>query len=96
MTEEEIELAMTAAAARDDFEEATRLRNALFLMRAGGGSQSDLDADFAGIRRQQPGAMGIGSQFPRPARPDGWKPPTKPDLMTRGSSRRGKGRAGKR
>ncbi len=96
MTEEEIEVAMTAAAARDDFEEATRLRNALFVLRAGGETESDDSADFAGIRRQQPGAMGIGSQFPKPARPAGWTPPTKPDLMTRGNSRRGKGRAGDR
>jgi hypothetical protein len=88
-----IERAMADAAAREDFEEAARLRNQLFVARAGGDSadgddSAAPDADFAGIRRQQPGAMGIGSQHPRPARPAGWTPPVKPSPMTRATGRR--------
>ena len=87
----EIERAMATAAARDDFEEAARLRNRLFVARQAG-SDGDGDAaeeaDFAGIRRQQPGAMGIGSQRPVPAKPPGWKPPAKPSPMTRNTGRR--------
>lgn len=87
----ELERAMAAAAAREDFEEAARLRNQLFVLRAGGGGD-DAGADFAGLIRQRPGAMGIGSQHPVPDRPPGWKPPKKPDPLTRGTGRRGKGR----
>ncbi|CAN5346848.1 hypothetical protein BH09PSE4_BH09PSE4_13350 [soil metagenome] len=83
-----IEQAMAEAAAREDFEEAARLRNQLFVARAGGGSAESEDADFAGVRRQQPGAMGIGSQHPVPARPADWRPPKKPDPGTANRSRR--------
>ncbi len=69
MTIDDLEAAMAAAAARDDFEEAARLRNALFVLRAGGEGAGE--GDFAGLSRQQPGAMGIGTQHPRPARPAG-------------------------
>lgn len=88
-----LEAAMTAAAARDDFEEAARLRNALFVARGGGTGSSDGEADgadYAGLQRQRPGAMGIGSQHPRPDRPAGWTPPTKPPSLTARTGRRGK------
>ena len=88
MTTDELEAAMAAAAARDDFEEAARLRNELMVRRAAGGGEAD--GDFAGLKRQQPGAMGIGTQHPRPAPPAGWVRPKKPDPMTAGRSRRGK------
>ncbi|MES2754169.1 MAG: UvrB/UvrC motif-containing protein [Pseudomonadota bacterium] len=87
----ELSAAMTAAAARDDFEEAARLRNELFVLRAGGQAAAE-GGDFAGIKRQQPGAMGIGSQHPRPAAPSGWTKPRKPPTQTTNTSRRGKGR----
>ena len=44
----------------------------------------ELDADPAQIHAQVPGAMGIGTQHPRPVPPAGWKRPKKPDPMTRG------------
>ncbi len=65
---------MRAAADAGEFELAARLRDAL---RA-------LDADPAQIHAQVPGAMGIGTQHPRPVPPAGWKRPKKPDPMTRG------------
>lgn len=68
---------MDAAAAAGDFERAATLRDAL---RA-------LDFDPAEIHAQVPGAMGIGTQHPRPEAPAGWKAPKKPDPMTRGRKR---------
>lgn len=65
---------MHAAAAAGEFERAAKLRDEL---RA-------LSADPAAIHKPVPGAMGIGTQHPRPERPPGWKPPRKPDPMTRG------------
>ena len=72
-----LEAEMHAAAAANDFERAARLRDAL---RA-------LDFDPAEIHAQVPGAMGIGTQHPKPERPSGWKPPRKPDPMTKGGKR---------
>lgn len=82
---------MAEAAARDDFEEAARLRNRLFVARQAGLGEDDaaLEGDFSQIARQQPGAMGIGSQHPRPSKPAGWKPPRKPSPMTTKTGRRG-------
>ena len=68
---------MHAAAAAGEFERAARLRDEL---RA-------LDFDPAAIHAQVPGAMGIGTQHPKPERPPGWKPPRKPDPMTGGNKR---------
>ncbi len=65
---------MHAAAAAGDLERAAKLRDEL---RA-------LSTDPAEIHKPVPGAMGIGTQHPRPERPPGWKPPKKPDPMTRG------------
>ena len=74
---------MADAAARDDFEEAARLRNRLFVARQAGLGEDDVAPEPGGdIARQQPGAMGIGSQHPRPSKPEGWKPPRKPPPMT--------------
>ena len=62
----------------------------LFVARQSDDTKDDPDADFAGLSRQQPGAMGIGSQHPAQSRPAGWSPPAKPDLMTANRSRGGK------
>lgn len=72
---------MDEAAARLDFEEARRLRDQIALIRVGADT---LDVDTTGLIRQQPGAMGIGSNRARAVRPDGWSPPQKPDPMTKG------------
>ena len=73
---------MQEAADREDFEAAAALRNELLVLRQAGGGDGG-GADYAGLKRPQPGAMGIGTQHPVPARPKGWKPPRKPDPMTR-------------
>jgi len=83
-TLEDLNAAMDAAAARLDFEEARRLRDRIALLRNGADT---LDVDTAGLMRQQPGDMGIGSNRARVARPEGWTPPRKPDPMTKGRSR---------
>jgi hypothetical protein len=92
---EDIRLRMEAAARAMDFEEATRLRDQLNLIRGGASRAEAEQADTSGIGRQQPGAMGLGTSQQRVTPPpSGWKPPRKPDPLTTGRSRRG-GRAPK-
>lgn len=95
----DLEIAMAEAAAAQNYEEATRLRNAIQVARQAGlaaaeeGFEAEADdapADFAGLSRQEPGKMGIGSQVPRRAPPEGWTPPKKPDPMTAGHKRGGR------
>jgi hypothetical protein len=69
-----LEAEMKAAAAAGDYERAAQLRDAL---RA-------IDADEGEIHAPVPGRMGIGTQHPKPERPKGWKPPKRPDPMTKG------------
>ncbi len=89
MTEtiEELRLRMEAAAAAMDFEEASRLRDRISLLR-GAEPDADSEIDTSGLERQQPGRMGLGTSQQRMTPPPGWKPPKKPDPMTRGRSRR--------
>ncbi|MDF7773652.1 UvrB/UvrC motif-containing protein [Sphingomonas sp. AOB5] len=88
----ELQDRMDAAAAALDFEEARKLRDRINLMRGGASREDAEQADTAGLVRQKPGAMGIGTSQQRVTPPQGWKPPRKPDPMTKGASRRGKGR----
>jgi hypothetical protein len=81
---------MEAAAAALDFEEAKRLRDRISLMRGGASAAEAEQADGSGLMRQRPGAMGLGTSQQRVAPPAGWKPPVKPDPLTRGRSRRRK------
>lgn len=75
---------MEAAAAALDFEEARRLRDAMErLAAAQPGSK---------LRRQEPGAMGLGTSDQVFKPPPGWKPPKKPDPMTSGRSGPKRGR----
>ncbi len=73
---------MEAAAAALDFEEARRLRDRISLLQAGASVEDSAAVD--GLTRQQPGAMGLGTSRQQVVPPEGWKPPPKPDLMTRG------------
>ncbi len=79
---------MEAAAAAMDFEEARRLRDRIALIRGGASTMDAEEADTAGLTRQQPGAMGLGTSQQRVTPPPGWTPPRKPDPMTRGHNRR--------
>jgi hypothetical protein len=79
---------MEAAVAALDFEEARRLRDRIGLLRGGADAAAAAAADTSGLARQQPGAMGLGSSRARVEVPPGWKPPPRPDPMTRGNKRR--------
>ena len=92
MTEtiETLQRKMAAAAHALDFEEAKHLRDRISLMRGGASAADAEDADVAGLVRQQPGAMGLGTSQQRMVPPPGWQRPAKPDPMTSGRSRRGR------
>ena len=90
---ETLRQAMDAASARLDFEEARRLRDLLNLARGGADADALRSADTSGLTRQQPGRMGLGTSQQAMSPPPGWKPPPKPDPMTRGTARR-RGKAG--
>ena len=83
-----LEVLMAAAAAAQDYEEAGRLRDLLALVRGGASLKEALAADTAGMIRQKPGAMGLGTSQQKMTPPPGWTPPPRPDPMTRGRSRR--------
>jgi hypothetical protein len=92
---EELRRRMEAAAAAMDFEEASRLRDRISLLR-GADPDAEAEIDTSGLQRQQPGRMGLGTSQQAMTPPKGWKPPRKPDPMTRGRSRPrgGSGRKG--
>ena len=78
---------MDAASERLDYEEARRLRDRISLLR-GGASAKDAAVDTAGLVRQHPGNMGLGSSVPKPERAHDWVPPIKPKPMTRATGRK--------
>lgn len=80
---------MEAAALALDFEEAKRLRDMISLVRGGATVADAQTVDDAGLMRQQPGVMGLGTSQQRMTPPPDWRPPPKPDPMTKGRSRRG-------
>jgi hypothetical protein len=84
----QLEIRMAEAAAALDYEEARRLRDLIALVRGGASLDEAAAADTAGLKRQQPGAMGLGTSQQKVSPPAGWTPPPKPDPMTRGRSRR--------
>ena len=85
---EDLQRRMEAAAEALDFEEARRLRDQLNLLRGGASPAAAASADTSGLIRQRPGAMGLGTSQARPTPPPGWRPPRKPDPMTRATGRR--------
>lgn len=86
MTIAALQRAMEAAAAALDFEEAKRLRDLISLARSSGADPAATDP--AGLTRQEPGAMGLGTSQQRFVPPPGWVRPKKPDPMTTGKRRR--------
>ena len=89
-TIEDLRRRMEAAAAAMDFEEASRLRDRISLLRGAEGEEIAAETDTSGLERQQPGRMGLGTSQQRMTPPPGWKPPEKPDPMTGRRSRRGR------
>ena len=87
-TLEELRRRMEAAAAAMDFEEAGRLRDRISLLRGQAEPTDAADIDPSGLARQQPGKMGLGTSQQRMTPPPGWRPPPKPDPMTRKTGRR--------
>ena len=77
-----LEKQMQAAAEAMDFEEATRLRNAMAEIR-GEGPLKEGDPDTVTVSQPPPGAMGLGTQVPVRQPPKGWVKPKKPDFMKR-------------
>lgn len=94
-TIETLQHKMQAAVDALNFEEARRCRDQINLLRGGATAEDAGQADLSGIDRQQPGAMGLGTSQQRLTPPPGWKPPPKPDPMTKGRSSRGAARRGK-
>ena len=78
---EALRRAMAEAVAAEDYEAAAALRDRLAT--AEGGSR---------VRRQEPGAMGLGTERPAHVPPAGWVKPAKPDPMTAGNKRGGRRR----
>lgn len=81
-TVEQLRLRMEQAAADEDYELAASLRDRLSILRSLDDGASPPD-DTSGLKRQQPGSMGIGTSRQRVTPPPGWKPPPKPDLMAK-------------
>ncbi len=89
---EDLRREMEAAAAAMDFERARHLRDRITLIRGGATGDAAAASDTAGLERQRPGAMGLGTSQQRVEPPPGWTPPPKPDPMTKGRAMRRGGR----
>ncbi|MDB5687282.1 MAG: excinuclease subunit [Rhizorhabdus sp.] len=83
-----LRLRMEEAAANEDFELAKQLRDEISILRGQPGGASSGPIDTQGLTRQQSGSMGLGTSQQRMKPPAGWKPPPKPDPMTKSRSRR--------
>ncbi|HVX80787.1 MAG TPA: UvrB/UvrC motif-containing protein [Devosiaceae bacterium] len=77
---------MMAAAAEEDFELASRLRDEIAELK---GQAPGSQGGEVEVRQPPPGQMGLGTHIPVAAPPKGWKPPRKPDPLTRGTRRGG-------
>lgn len=84
---EDMRRRMEAAASAFDFETAGRLRDQISVLRGQHAADAPDTVDTAGLQRQRPGSMGLGTSQQRVTPPEGWRPPAKPDPLTRGRSR---------
>lgn len=81
---DELRLAMERAAAAMDFEEASRMRDRISVLRlANVEAEVEVeDIDTSGLTRQQPGAMGLGASQQTMTPPAGWvRPGTRSDRI---------------
>lgn len=74
----ELQREMAQAMDHEEYELAATLRDQIAALQPG-----------SMIRIQQPGQMGVGTDTQAVKPPAGWKPPPKPDLMTRNHKPRG-------
>ena len=74
----ELQREMAQAMDHEEYELAAKLRDQIAALTPG-----------SAIRVQQPGQMGLGTDTQAVRPPKGWKPPAKPDLMTRNHKPRG-------
>lgn len=88
ITLETLQKRMEDAALALDFEEAKRCRDMINMMRNGASPEEAQQADFTGLQRQEPGAMGLGTSQQKVTAPPGWRAPPRPDPMTAGRSKR--------
>ena len=72
---ERLRVAMEAAAAGQDFKLARHYRDRIALIRGGASAAAAAAADTKGLRRQQPGAMGLGTSQQKMTPPKDWTPP---------------------
>ena len=90
---EDLRRRMDAAVEALDFEEASRLRDKISLLRGRPDIDTDQEIDTSRLRRQVPGQMGLGTSDQTMTPPPGWEPPKRPDPMTT-ARRRAKRRKG--
>lgn len=74
----ELQREMAQAMDHEEYELAATLRDQIAALQPG-----------SMIKVQQPGQMGVGTDQQAVRPPKGWKPPPKPDLMTRNHRPRG-------
>jgi hypothetical protein len=77
----ELSREMAAAAAAEEFERASQLRDEIAVLK---GQSPGSQGGEVEVRQPPPGQMGLGTHIPVAAPPKGWHPPKKPDPMTRG------------
>ncbi len=66
-----------------DFEAAAHLRDRISLLVGNPEADVAADIDTSRLKRQEPGKMGIGTSEQVFKPPPGWRPPKRPDPMTR-------------
>lgn len=81
---EDLRRRMEAAVEALDFEEASRLRDKMSLLQGRPDIDADQEIDTSRFQRQVLGRMGLGTSDQTMIPPPGWKPPKRPDPMTKG------------
>ena len=77
-----LEQQMKVAVEAEDFEKAARLRDEILDLRGEGGPSL--------VRKPPDDQIGMGTGIPVVEKPKGWRPPRKPDPMTRNVKPRGR------